>query len=282
MNSDSSHSTARKGIYLLPSLFTTAGLFFGFFAIIQATYGNFDRAALGIFVAMIMDGLDGRVARWTNTASDFGKEYDSLVDLVAFGLAPALVIYFWSLQTLGRSGWLIAFLFAAAAALRLARFNTLTIKENRYFFGIPAPSGAAFITFWVWCMYDLEITGESVAWISAAFTLVGAVLMVSNIKFRSFKDFDHKNKIPFVVLIVIILIFVFVFIDPSKVLFLMAFGYAASGPLGWVWRKHKGTEESPSFLPDDEHQDESESDQVKETAKTQEPHTNVDKTDSKD
>ena len=203
MNSDHPASSTRKGIYFLPSLFTTAGLLFGFVAIIQATHGNFDRAALYIFVAMIMDGLDGRVARWTNTASDFGKEYDSLVDLVAFGLAPALVVYFWSLHVIGRPGWLIAFLFAAAAALRLARFNTLTIKDSRYFFGIPAPSGAAFVTFWVWCMYDIGVTGESVAWISALITLAGAVLMVSNIKFRSFKDFDHKNKIPFVVLIVI-------------------------------------------------------------------------------
>ena len=198
-------------------------------------------------------GWTGRVARWTNTASDFGKEYDSLVDLVAFGLAPALVVYFWSLHVIGRPGWLIAFLFAAAAALRLARFNTLTIKDNRYFFGIPAPSGAAFVTFWVWCMYDIGISGESVAWISALITLVGAILMVSNIKFRSFKDFDHKNKIPFVVLIVILLIFVFIFWDPSKALFLMALGYAASGPLGWIWRWRKGAQESPSFLPDDGH-----------------------------
>ena len=244
-------AAAHKGIYFLPSLFTTAGLFFGFFAIIQATHGNFEKAAVGIFVAMIMDGLDGRVARWTNTASEFGKEYDSLVDLIAFGLAPALVVYFWSLQHLGKAGWLIAFLYAAATALRLARFNTLTIKDNRYFYGLACPAAAAFVVFWVWCMFDFGISGSSLAWISAVLTLGAAILMVSNLKFRSFKDFDHKNKVPFVVLIALLLVFVLVFFDPSRVLFLMAFGYVASGPVGWLMRWRKGEKESPAFLPDE-------------------------------
>lgn len=254
MSDNETNSNAHKGIYFLPSLFTIAGLFFGFFAIIQATQGNFDRAALGIFIAMIMDGLDGRVARWTNTASDFGKELDSLVDLIAFGLAPALVIYFWSLQSIGRAGWLIAFLYTAATALRLARFNTLTVKENRYFFGLPSPSAGAFVVFWVWCMYDFKFAGYDtvVAWLSAAVTLSAAVLMVSNVKFRSFKDFDHKNKVPFVVLIALTLAFVFIYFDPPTVLFLVAFGYAASGPLGWILRWRRGDESSPSFLPDDD------------------------------
>lgn len=241
----------RKGIYFLPSLFTIAGLFFGFFAIIQATQGNYDRAALGIFIAMIMDGLDGRVARWTNTASDFGKELDSLVDCIAFGLAPALVVYFWSLNSLGKAGWLIAFLYVAATALRLARFNTLTIKDNRYFFGLACPSAAAFVVFWVWCMSDLEASGDAWAWLSAALTLIAAVLMVSNIKFRSFKDFDHKNKIPFVVLIVLLLVFVLISFDPPTVLFLIASSYAASGPVSWLLRWRQGEKESPSFLPDE-------------------------------
>ena len=257
MNQSDSTTSGRKGIYFLPSLFTTAGLFFGFFAIIQATHGNFDRAAVGIFIAMIMDGLDGRVARWTNTASDFGKEYDSLVDLVAFGVAPALVVYFWSLQSIGRPGWLIAFLYAAGAALRLARFNTLTIKDNRYFFGLPAPASAAFVMFWVWCMYEFQISGESLAWLSAAVTLIAAVLMVSNVKFRSFKDFDHKDKVPFVVLIILSLLFVLIFFDPPTVLFLMALGYAASGPVGWLVRWKKGVEGSPAFLPDEDDEDHS-------------------------
>ena len=148
-NDTAAHGT-RKGIYFLPSLFTTAGLFFGFYAIIQATLGNFSQAATGVLIAMIMDGLDGRVARWTNTASDFGKEYDSLVDVIAFGVAPGMIVYFWSLQYLGKAGWLISFLYAAATALRLARFNTLTIKDNRYFFGLACPAAAAFIAFWTW------------------------------------------------------------------------------------------------------------------------------------
>ncbi|MBX2869274.1 MAG: CDP-diacylglycerol--serine O-phosphatidyltransferase [Acidiferrobacterales bacterium] len=257
MSENDPTSNARKGIYFLPSLFTTAGLFFGFFAIIQATHGNFDRAALAIFVAMIMDGLDGRVARWTNTASDFGKEYDSLVDLIAFGLAPALVVYFWSLQSIGRAGWLIAFLYAAATALRLARFNTLTIKDNRYFFGLPSPSAGAFVVFWVWCMHDFEFTGYDtvIAWLSALVTVSAAILMVSNVKFRSFKDFDYKNKIPFVVLIVLILAYVLISSDPPTVLFLITLGYVLSGLVSWVWRWRKGDESSPSFLPDD-HEDE--------------------------
>ncbi len=254
MTTDHDHhsGTGRKGIYFLPSLFTTAGLFFGFFAIIQATHGNFDRAALGIFIAMIMDGLDGRIARWTNTASEFGKEYDSLVDLIAFGLAPALVVYFWSLQSIGRAGWLISFLYAAATALRLARFNTLTIKDNRYFFGLPSPSGAAFVVFWVWCMYEFGVSGTTVSWLSAFVTLSAAILMVSNLKFRSFKDFDYKNRVSFVVLIVLVLIFALVYTDPPTVLFAMTLGYILSGPWGWLLRWRRGDEVSPAFLPDDD------------------------------
>ena len=245
----------KGGIYFLPSLFTTAGLFFGFYAIIQATLGNFEKAAIGLLIAMIMDGLDGRVARWTNTASDFGKEYDSLVDLVAFGLAPALVMYFWSLQVIGKTGWLIAFLYTAATALRLARFNTLTLKDSRYFHGIPCPSAAAFVVFWVWNFNESGIDGQSMPWISAGATLILAVLMVSNLKFRSFKDFDLINRIPFAILIAFAVIFVLIFFDPPRVLFLMAFAYAASGPVGWLLRWQRGTGESPAFLPDSDDDD---------------------------
>ena len=247
----------RKGIYFLPSLFTTAGLFFGFYAIIQATYGNFDKAAIGLLIAMIMDALDGRVARWTNTASDFGKEYDSLVDLVAFGLAPALVMYFWSLQAIGKPGWLIAFLYTAATALRLARFNTLTIKDSRYFYGIPCPSAAAFVAFWVWNFDESGIDGLSLPWpwVCAVATLIPAVLMVCNLKFRSFKDFDLINRIPFAILVAFAVVFVLVFFDPPRVLFLMSFAYVASGPVGWLIRRQRGTGESPAFLPDSDDDD---------------------------
>ena len=259
MNDKDRQRGGRKGIYFLPSLFTTAGLFFGFYAIIQATHGNFERAAIGLLIAMIMDGLDGRVARWTNTASDFGKEYDSLVDLIAFGLAPALVMYFWSLQVIGKTGWLTAFLYAAATALRLARFNTLTIKDSRYFYGIPCPAAAAFVVFWVWNFHESGIDGHSMPWISAGATLILAVLMVSNLKFRSFKDFDLINRIPFAILIAFVVIFALIFFDPPRTLFLMAFAYAASGPAGWLLRWHRGTGESPAFLPDnDDDEDEDE------------------------
>lgn len=245
----------RKGIYFLPSLFTTAGLFFGFYAIIQAVNGQFEKAALALLTAMIMDGLDGRVARWTNTASDFGKEYDSLVDLVAFGLAPALVMYFWSLRALGKAGWLIAFLYATATALRLARFNTLTIKDNRYFYGIPCPAAAAFLIFWVWFFHDWGIDGKSMPWFSALATLILAALMVSNLQFRSFKDFDLINRVPFAILVALALIFALIFFDPPRVLFLMAFAYAASGPLGWLIKWRRGKVTAPAFLPDDDNDD---------------------------
>ncbi len=254
-SNQSNPGNGQKGIYFLPSLFTTAGLFFGFYAIIQATHGSFAKASVGVLIAMIMDGLDGRVARWTNTASDFGKEYDSLVDLVAFGLAPGMIMYFWSLQYIGKAGWLIAFLYTAATALRLARFNTLTLKDNRYFFGLACPSAAAFVAFWVWNFDETGISGESMTWISAIATLLMSVLMVSNLKFRSFKDFDPKHKIPFFVLIAIVGTIVLISFDPPRVLFLMALTYAASGPIGWVIRTQRGNMESPAFLPDEDDED---------------------------
>ncbi len=254
-NNENISPGGRKGIYFLPSLFTTAGLFFGFYAIIQATQGNFPQAALGVLIAMIMDGLDGRVARWTNTASDFGKEYDSLVDVIAFGLAPGLIIYFWSLQYIGKAGWLIAFLYAAATALRLARFNTLTIKDNRYFYGLACPAAAAFVAFWVWNFTVTGISGESMAWASAVATLIMSILQVTSLKYRSFKDFDPKHKIPFFVLIAIVGVTVLISFDPPRILFLCALGYVASGPIGWVMRRHKGDEEDTGFLPDEEDDD---------------------------
>ena len=252
-SNDSIPQGNKKGIYFLPSLFTTAGLFFGFYAIIQATQGDFGQAALGVLIAMIMDGLDGRVARWTNTASDFGKEYDSLVDVIAFGLAPGLIVYFWSLQYLGKAGWLIAFLYAAAAALRLARFNTLVIKDNRYFYGLAAPAAAAFVVFWVWNFHETGLSGESMAISSAVTTLLMSLLMVSDVKFRSFKDFDPKHKIPFFVLIALVGAIVLISFDPPRVLFFIALVYAISGPVGWVLQRRKG-EKSPAFLSDEDEQ----------------------------
>lgn len=244
-------SNNRKGIYILPSLFTTAGLFFGFYAIIFASKGVFDKAAVGILIAMIMDSLDGRVARLTNTASQFGKEYDSLVDLIAFGLAPGLVVYFWSLQYLGKTGWLISFIFTAATALRLARFNTGDADEKRYFIGLPSPAAGAFVTFWVWSMHEFEIQGSSISIISGLIVFFAALMMVSNIKYRSFKDFDAKSRVPFIVLIGLVMIFSLIFFDPPRVLFLMAAAYALSGPLSWLLRYRKGQEKWENIIDDD-------------------------------
>ena len=253
--SDSNLHGHRKGIYFLPSLFTTAGLFFGFYAIIQATLGDFAQAAVGVLIAMIMDGLDGRVARWTHTTSDFGKEYDSLVDVIAFGVAPGLIIYFWSLQFLGKAGWLIGFAYTAAAALRLARFNTLTLKNNRYFYGLSCPAAAAFIVFWVWNFHVSDISGESVVWLSALTTLLMAMLMVSNIKYRSFKDFDHKNKVPFFVLLAIVGTIALISFDPPRVLFLMSLTYTVSGPVRFAINWRRGVEDAPAFLSEDDELD---------------------------
>ena len=258
---NSTSSNPRKGIYFLPSLFTTVGLFFGFYSIIQASQGNFSQAASAVFIAIIMDGLDGRVARWTNTASDFGKEYDSLVDVISSGVAPGMIIYFWSLQYLGKVGWLVGFLYAAATALRLARFNTLTVKDNRYFYGLACPAAAAFVVFWVWNFHVTGISGESLAWLSALVTILMSLLMVSNIKYRSFKDFDPKHKIPFYVLLAIVASIVLISFDPPRILFLMALVYAISGPVGLVLRWRKGEEESPAFLPDEDDDDDDDEDE---------------------
>ncbi len=252
---DTSASSNRKGIYFLPSLFTTAGLFFGFYAIIQATKGDFAGAAVSVFIAMIMDGLDGRVARWTHTTSDFGKEYDSLVDVIAFGVAPGMIMYFWSLQFLGNTSWLIGFAYAAATALRLARFNTLTLKDNKYFYGLACPPAAAFIVFWVWNFHVSGVSGGSIAWLSAAVTLLMSLLMVSNIKYRSFKDLDPKDRVPFFVLLAIVGAIALISFDPPRILFLMAMVYALSGPVGIMIRRKKGVEEIPAFLPDEDDED---------------------------
>ncbi len=250
--SESKTSGPRKGIYFLPSLFTTVGLFFGFFAIIQATLGHYPQAAVAILIAMIMDGLDGRVARWTNTTSDFGKEYDSLVDVISFGVAPGMLIYFWSLQHLGKAGWLISFAFTAATALRLARFNTITTKENRYFYGLACPPAAAFIGFWVWNFHDAGFIGSEFVGFSALITFLMSMLMVSRIKYRSFKDLDPKNRIPFIVLLAIVGTIALISFDPPLVLFVMALAYALSGPVMLVIGRMKGVEQTNVFMDDDE------------------------------
>ena len=222
----------RRGIYLLPNLFTTACLFAGFYAIVAAMSDRFEAAAVAIFIAMVMDGLDGRVARLTNTQSDFGAEYDSLADMVSFGLAPSLVIYEWSLFSMGKLGWLAAFIYTAGAALRLARFNTqVETSEKRYFQGLASPAAAAVVAGFVWVGTDYGQIGSDWRIPAIVLTLFSGILMVSNIRYRSFKDLDLKGKIPFVTMFIVVLIFVLVSIDPPQVLFAGFLIYALSGPV---------------------------------------------------
>lgn len=222
----------RRGIYLLPNLFTIAGLFAGFYAIVTAMEGYFNYAAVAIFVAMIMDFFDGRVARLTNTQSAFGAELDSLSDMVSFGVAPALVIYSWSLEGLGKLGWLAAFIFTAAGALRLARFNTqVLIADKRYFQGLPIPAAAGVLASIVWLCVDSEILGNVVSMITAVLAIIIAILMVSNVRYYSFKEIDLKGRVPFVAILLVVLIFVGISLDPPKILFLIFFCYALSGPI---------------------------------------------------
>lgn len=223
----------RKGIYILPNLFTTAALFAGFYAIVQAMNGQFEYAPIAIFIAMIMDGLDGRVARWTHTESDFGAQYDSLSDMVSFGLAPSLVMYEWALSGLGKLGWLAAFLYAAAAALRLARFNVQTqiVGDGRFFTGLPSPSAAALLAGLVWVLNSTGVPGKEVSFIALGFTIFAALAMVSNIRYHSFKHFNVKDRVSFVAVIVVVLLFVLISLDPPQVLFMIFLAYALSGPL---------------------------------------------------
>lgn len=222
----------RRGIYLLPNLFTTATLFSGFYAILAAMNNRFEPAAVAIFVAMMMDGLDGRVARLTNTQTEFGAEYDSLADMVAFGLAPALVMYLWALTGLGKFGWIAAFVYTASTALRLARFNTqIGVADKRYFQGLPSPSAAAIIAGAVWLGVDYGMSAESLSWTAAILTLLTGLLMVSNFRYNSFKEIDFHGKVPFIVIVAVTLSFAIVLTHPPSVLFALFLIYAVSGPV---------------------------------------------------
>ncbi len=233
----------RRGIYLLPNLFTTAALFAGFYAIVQAMNVNFDQAAVAIFVAMVLDGLDGRVARLTRTQSAFGAEYDSLSDMVCFGAAPALVMYEWALRGMGKLGWIAAFVYVAGAALRLARFNTLLeVADKRFFLGIPSPSAAALVAGFVWIMDDLAIEPDSVRWWAFGVTLFAGLTMVSNLKYYSFKTINLKKSVPFLAIFSIVIFLALLSYQPAIVLFGGFVAYAISGfaVSGWmVWRRRR-------------------------------------------
>lgn len=229
----------RKGIYLLPNLFTTAALFSGFYAILSAMHGNFETSAIAILAAMIFDGLDGRVARLTNTTSEFGVQYDSLSDMVSFGVAPALVMYFWALVDLGKFGIGVAFVYLAGAALRLARFNTQVGEvDPRYFIGLASPAAAAVVAGMVWVGFDVEMAGRP-SIIAGLITAVMGLLMVSNVKYSSFKELDLKGRVPFVMILAVVLIFGVVSMDPPRILLGLFALYAASGMLMWVWALRK-------------------------------------------
>jgi CDP-diacylglycerol--serine O-phosphatidyltransferase len=220
----------RRGIFLLPNLFTTAALFAGFYAIVQAMNVNFDYAAIAIFVAMVLDGLDGRVARMTRTQSAFGAEYDSLADMVSFGAAPALVMYEWALRDLGKLGWIAAFVYVAGAALRLARFNTLLeVADKRWFLGLPSPSAAALVAGLIWTIDDLGYDPEPLHWLAWGVTVFAGLTMVSNVRFWSFKTINLKKSVPFVAVCLIAVVLALLAYQPSVVLFAGFIGYALSG-----------------------------------------------------
>jgi CDP-diacylglycerol--serine O-phosphatidyltransferase len=229
-----------RSIYLLPNAFTTAALFCGFYAIVMAMNGQFSNAAVAIFAAMVLDATDGRVARLTNTQSEFGAQYDSLSDMVSFGAAPALIVYEWSLRGMGKLGWLAAFVYCAGAALRLARFNTnIAVVDKRFFQGLPSPAAAALVAGFIWLMDDLRIAGADFNWLSWGITVYAGLTMVTNVPFYSFKDINFRKSVPFITIFLIVLIFVAVSSDPPKVLFglFVIYGLSGYGVFFWQWFK---------------------------------------------
>ncbi len=255
--------TPRKGIYVLPNLFTLAALFGGFYAIVMAINGRFDLATIGVFAAMVLDSLDGRVARLTNTQSAFGEQMDSLSDMVSFGAAPALIAYLWALQPLGRWGWIAAFIYCSCAALRLARFNVNTaVVDKRFFQGLPSPSAAALVTGFIWLTNEMITAHRDVPWFKAflelfirrsedlvrgdlswfmfAITLLAGLTMVTNLPYYSFKDFGGRRSVPFAWVVLLVLLIALINIEPPTMLFLLFVAYSVSGYVLYAWRKSRG------------------------------------------
>ena len=242
-----------KGLYVLPNLFTLAALFGGFYSIVMAMNGRFDQAAIGVFCAMVLDSLDGRVARMTNTQSAFGEQMDSLSDMVSFGAAPALIAYVWGLTSLGRWGWIAAFVYCACAALRLARFNVNTaVVDKSYFQGLPSPAAAALVAGFIWLMTEAGVKGQDVRWYMFALTLYAGLTMVTNVPFYSFKDISLKRSVPFVVIVLIALGIAAINIDPPTVMFGLFMLYGVSGYALYGWRKAKGLQTSVISTSTDE------------------------------
>ncbi|WP_119352725.1 CDP-diacylglycerol--serine O-phosphatidyltransferase [Azohydromonas sediminis] len=235
----------RKGIYILPNLFTVAALFGGFYGIVMAINGRFEQSAIGIFAAMVLDSLDGRVARLTNTQSAFGEQMDSLADMVSFGAAPAVIVYVWALSGLGKLGWIAAFIYCACAALRLARFNTnIGVVDKRWFQGLPSPAAAALVVGFIWIVDDAGVRGATridwLAWGAFALTLYAGLTMVTNVPFYSFKDVNFRKSVPFIVVVAIALGIALITIHPPTVLFALFCVYGLSGYAVYAWRKSKG------------------------------------------
>ena len=219
-----------RGIYLLPNLFTTAALFCGFYTIVASFSGSFEKAAIALFAATMLDGMDGRVARLTNTQSAFGAQYDSMSDLVAFGVAPAMMVFSWSLSSLGKVGWMVCFFWVACAALRLARFNVQVDESPKTdFTGLPSPPAAAVVAYYVWVGVDSGLDGQSWAFFSALVTFITGALMVSNLRYPSFKEIDFMGRVPFVSIWAVVMLFAVIFIDPPRVLLMIAGGYTLLG-----------------------------------------------------
>jgi CDP-diacylglycerol--serine O-phosphatidyltransferase len=231
-NKQSLDNANNKGIYLLPNLLTTAGLFSGFYAVVSSMNGHFESAAIAIFIAMIFDGVDGRVARITNTQSEFGAEYDSMADMVSFGIAPGIIAYNWALSDLGKFGWLAAFVYVAAAALRLARFNTqIGLADKRYFQGLASPAAAGVIASIIWVGSEYQLNGHDYGVVIGIITIVSGLLMVSNFRYNSFKEVDWKGKVNFIAVLLIVLVFVIVASSPAELLMGVFLLYACSGPI---------------------------------------------------
>jgi len=230
-----------KGIYMLPNMITLAALFGGFYAVVMAMNDRYDLATVGVFVAMVLDSLDGRVARLTNTQSAFGEQMDSLSDMVSFGAAPALIAYEWALRDLGRWGWIAAFVYCACAALRLARFNVNTaVVDKRYFQGLPSPAAAALVSGFIWLMTEAKIDPSGLTWAMFALTLYAGLTMVTNVPFYSFKDLSLKKSVPFASIVLVALGIAVINIDPPTVLFGLFVLYGLSGYAIYIWRKAKG------------------------------------------
>ena len=254
---DAPQRPRHKGIYLLPNLFTLAALFSGFYAIVMGIGGRFEQSVYGIFAAMVLDSLDGRVARMTNTQSTFGEQMDSLSDMVSFGAAPALIMYSWALQGLGKWGWFAAFVYIAGAALRLARFNTnIAVVDRRFFQGVPSPAAAALVMSLIWALdssgYKDIHRDPTLAWLAFGFTLYAGLTMVTNAPFYSFKDITFKRSVPFIVLVVIMLAIAAINIDPPRVLFGVFCVYGISGYVVYAVRRAKGKPASVIAMSTDE------------------------------